>query len=102
VDPRAETGLRAVVSGHGAHVVLVHGSLGDHRQWAAIGARLAARHRVVALSRRHHWPNEPPAADAVYSYESHRDDLVAYLRQFPDPVHLVGHSYGAGIALLAA
>jgi pimeloyl-ACP methyl ester carboxylesterase len=37
-----------------------------------------------------------------YTYESNRDDLLAFLRAAGKPVHLVGHSYGAGVVLLAA
>src|SRR5215208_2858277 len=95
-------GLSANASGTGEDVVLVHGSLGDHRQWTPIVERLQPHYRVLALSRRHHWPDDPPSSDAVYTYESHCDDLLEYLHQNPRPVHLVGHSYGAGIALLAA
>jgi pimeloyl-ACP methyl ester carboxylesterase len=102
-DPAAAAcGLTAIVTGAGPRVVLVHGALGDYRQWAPIAGRLQARYRVVDISRRYHWPNAAPSPDAPYSYESHRDDLLTYLRASGGPVHLVGHSYGAGIVLLAA
>jgi pimeloyl-ACP methyl ester carboxylesterase len=95
-------GLTAHVTGHGPRVVLVHGSLGDYRQWSPIAASLSTRYSAVAISRRYHWPNPGPAPDAPYTYEGHRDDLLAYLRVTGEPAHLVGHSYGAGIVLLAA
>jgi pimeloyl-ACP methyl ester carboxylesterase len=98
----AAFGLTAMESGEGPRLVLVHGSLGDYRQWTAIGARLSTHYRVVAISRRYHWPNATPSAGAPYTYEGHRDDLLAYLRASEGPVHLAGHSYGAGIVLLAA
>lgn len=98
-----ETGLTAIENGDGPDViVLVHGALGDYRHWAAIGARLCARYRVVAVSRRFHWPNPAPSPDVSYTYEDHRDDLLQLVRWVAHPVHLVGHSYGAGVALLAA
>lgn len=43
-----------------------------------------------------------PAAGERYTYELHRDDAVTLLNELTGPVHLVGHSYGAGVALLAA
>jgi pimeloyl-ACP methyl ester carboxylesterase len=82
--------------------VLVHGALGDFRQWAPIAEALAPRFRVTAISRRHHWPGEMPSIDTPYTYDGHSADLQALLREFGAPVHLVGHSYGAGVALLAA
>jgi pimeloyl-ACP methyl ester carboxylesterase len=94
--------LWADAGGRGPDVLLVHGALGDYRQWAPIAERLRAQFRVVAVSRRYHWPNRPPPADADYSYESQCDDLLAYLRGYARRVHLVGHSYGAGIAVLVA
>jgi pimeloyl-ACP methyl ester carboxylesterase len=102
-DPGAAAfGLTAMERGEGPRLILVHGSLGDYRQWTAIGDRLSTRYRVVAISRRYHWPNAAPSLDAAYTYEGHRDDLLGYLRATGGPVHLAGHSYGAGIVLLAA
>ena len=95
-------GLHDEPSGSGPEVVLVHGALGDCRQWQAIASALAPRFRVHAVSRRHHWPGPMPARDAPYSYEGHRDDLIAFLSTLDQPVHLVGHSYGAGVVLMAA
>lgn len=94
--------IAAHVRGAGETVVLVHGALGDHRQWAPIADRLAAACRVAAISRRHHWPAPPPPLDTPYTYERHCDDLLDHLRDGAAAVHLVGHSYGAGIVLLAA
>lgn len=92
----------AVTRGQGQDVVLVHGALGDHRQWDAIGHLLERRFRVSSISRRHHWPNPMPALDTPYSYDGHCDDLRTFLRAFSAPVHLVGHSWGAGVSLLTA
>ena len=103
LDPLAcDAGLTASVLGHGPDVVFVHGSLGDYRQWDSIAARMAERFTTIGLSRRHHWPNPLPSRDTIYTYEDHRDDLLRYLRLRARRVHLVGHSYGAGVALMAA
>ena len=102
-DPlAADAGLTGRIAGSGPDVVLVHGSVGDYRQWDPIACQLRGDYRLTALSRRFHWPqaSAPPAGG--YTYETHRDDLVRYLRLRDAPVHLVGHSYGAGIVLLAA
>jgi pimeloyl-ACP methyl ester carboxylesterase len=98
----ASTALTTVVAGEGPPIVLVHGSLGDYRQWTPIAARLQAQRRVISISRRYHWPNPAPSMDTPYTYEGHVADLVDYLRTIDHPVELAGHSYGAGIVLLAA
>src|SRR5215471_7527239 len=92
----------AIARGHGPEVVLVHGSLGDYRQWTPIADRLQKSYRVISVSRRYHWPNPPPASKVLYSYEGNAEDLLSLLRSLGHPVHVVGHSYGAGVALLAA
>jgi len=94
--------LPTLSRGSGPDVVLVHGALGDQRQWDPIAAALAPRFRTHAVSRRYHWPGPMPAAGERYTYEIHRDDVLAFLERQPGPVHLVGHSYGAGVVLLAA
>jgi pimeloyl-ACP methyl ester carboxylesterase len=94
--------LPTISQGDGPDVVLVHGALGDQRQWDPIASALATGFRTHAVSRRHHWPGPMPAAGERYTYELHRDDVIALLDRLPDPVHLVGHSYGAGVVLLAA
>src|SRR5688500_3299107 len=94
--------LPTISQGGGPDVVLVHGALGDQRQWDTIAAALAARFRTHAVSRRHHWPSPMPAASERYTYELHRDDVLALMDQLSGPVHLVGHSYGAGVVLLVA
>jgi pimeloyl-ACP methyl ester carboxylesterase len=94
--------LPTVSQGSGPDVVLVHGALGDQRQWDPVAAGLAAGFRTHAVSRRHHWPGPMPPAGERYTYELHRDDVLALLDRLEGPVHLVGHSYGAGVVLLAA
>lgn len=95
------TGITAHASGTGPALVLVHGALGDLRQWDAMAAFLNGR-TVIALSRRFHWPNPAPSLDADYTVQSHCQDLLALLRSTGHPVDLAGHSYGALVVLAAA
>ncbi|HSR90311.1 MAG TPA: alpha/beta hydrolase [Gemmatimonadales bacterium] len=99
---RAPEGLAVTVRGLGTDVVLIHGALGDYRQWEPIGGVLSSSYRVIAVSRRFHWPNPPPMAHSLYSFEEQSEDLNGLLDSLDRPVHLVGHSYGAGVALLTA
>jgi pimeloyl-ACP methyl ester carboxylesterase len=89
-----------VVQGSGPPVVLVHGSVSDYREWSKQMAPLARHYRVIAYSRRYHWPNPPPGRDADASLERQADDLAAIMKALGiTPAHIVGHSYGGAVAL---
>jgi pimeloyl-ACP methyl ester carboxylesterase len=94
--------LALTARGRGPDVVLIHGALGDYRQWEPIGRALSRDNRVIAVSRRFHWPHPHPAADVDYTFEAQSADLDALLQSLGRPTHVVGHSYGAGVALLTA
>jgi pimeloyl-ACP methyl ester carboxylesterase len=86
------------VRGHGPTVVLVHGAGEDRRAWGAQERALAGEFRVVTYSRRGHPPLRGAGGD--YTYDQHVADLVALIRGLgAGPVFLVGHSYGAYLAL---
>lgn len=96
-------GLEMIERGTGHPVVLVHGSASDHRTWQAQLDGFSGEHRVIAYSRRYHRPNARIRDDADYSMLEHVDDLRELLTGLRlGPVHLVGHSYGAFVALLLA
>jgi len=95
--------LRYVDQGVGETVVLIHGSASDLRTWSGVQAALRESHRVIAYSRRYHWPNQKISDGADYSMPEHVDDLEGLLGHLDAvPVHLVGHSYGGFLALLLA
>lgn len=90
--------LHCADEGRGDPVVLVHGLLGSHRDWADLRQSLAAHHRVLAPDLFGHGASAKPMGD--YSLGSH----AATLRDLLDhleigAVTLVGHSLGGGIAL---
>lgn len=100
------TTLHSVCQGSGDAVLLVHGSLCDYRYWTPQLRSLSPTHAVHAVSLRHCWPNPSPVPrpetpiDRSYSIEHHANDLVAWLAQHAGaPMHLVGHSRGARVAL---
>jgi pimeloyl-ACP methyl ester carboxylesterase len=89
-----------IEEGSGAPVVLVHGSVSDYREWTGQMPPLARRYRVIAYSRRYHWPNSSPGADADAGVEVQADDLAAIMKVMgAAPAHIVGHSFGGAIAL---
>lgn len=97
------TSLEYFESGSGQPVVLVHGSASDHRTWEQQMPAFGGRYRVVSYSRRYHWPNEPIVEGAEYSMSEQVDDLEQLLQSLDVAgAHIVGHSYGAYLALMVA
>lgn len=90
--------------GKGEPVVFVHGALGDYRTWRAQVNSFAKNYRVIAYSRRFAYPNQQTIIDSSkHSFASHAKDLAEFLKKLNiEPAHLVGHSSGAYITLLAA
>jgi pimeloyl-ACP methyl ester carboxylesterase len=89
--------------GEGEPVVFVHGSSDDLRSWDHQLPAIGASHRAITYSRRYARPNEAIEPDADNQTLPHVDDLVTFLQVIDaTPAHLVGHSWGALICLLAA
>ena len=83
-------------------VLLLHGLGESRRQWLSLACALLARHRVIALDFPGFGDSETPSR-ARWSYESLAEtalDLLAALRL--GRVAIVGHSMGAGVAIVAA
>jgi pimeloyl-ACP methyl ester carboxylesterase len=92
-----------IEDGKGDTVVLIHGSASDRRTWDQHLREFASRYHVVSYSRRFHWPNRPISDGSDYSMGEHLEDLRSVVESLGgSPVHLVGHSYGAFLALLLA
>ncbi|MFI0468361.1 alpha/beta fold hydrolase [Saccharopolyspora sp. 5N102] len=88
-------------SGAGEPVVLVHGSWDDLRGWDALVPHLAGRFRVLGYDRRGHGGSDRPPGQGRMSEDV--ADLAALLERLEHaPAHVVGHSYGATIALSLA
>jgi pimeloyl-ACP methyl ester carboxylesterase len=87
--------LNVVVWGRGERVVCVHGSL----SWGTFAFRaqrpLADRHSLLLPDRRGYGAS---AASGPANFDVDADDAAV----LGDGAHLVGHSYGAVVALLAA
>lgn len=86
--------------GEGPPLVLLHGAFSDHRtNWAAVKPLLEPHFSAYALARRGRGETE---ATRGHEIEDEVDDAVALIRRIDEPVFLLGHSYGAHVALAAA
>ncbi len=87
--------------GRGANVALIHSSGLGAGQWRRLAHQLAPTHRVVAPSlvgygkTRWHW-------DETTDFHTDLALVEGLIATLEPPVHLVGHSYGGFLVLLAA
>ncbi len=85
-------------SGEGPPLVLVHGSFSDHKtNWTLVHPFLSEHFTVYAVARRGRGQTTsgPALADEAR-------DITAFLESLSEPACLLGHSYGAQVALRAA
>ena len=96
--------LSYVAAGAGSTtVIFVHGSLDDYRSWRNQVEPFARDYRVIAYSRRYHYPNVSDGDGGDYTAALHAADLAQLIRLSSDrPVHLVTSSYGGNVGLLTA
>ena len=88
------------VYGDGPPLLLVHGAFSDHRtNWAYVKPFLAQHYTVYAMARRGRGSSDATAGHAL---EDEIDDAASLLRRIGAPAFVVGHSYGAHVALGAA
>src|SRR3954453_15784866 len=89
--------------GHGPPLVCVHGTLGDFRTWSPVLGPLSRKHRVIAVSLRHFFPEHWDGIGDTYSIAQHVADVIAFIEQLDaKPVDLMGHSRGGHISFRAA
>lgn len=96
------TTLECHEQGSGLPVVFIHGSASDYRTWDKQERVFAQRFRTLTYSRRYHWPNESIADGAEYSMSEQVHDLEQVLQSAGSQPFVVGHSYGAYLALMVA
>jgi pimeloyl-ACP methyl ester carboxylesterase len=90
-------------AGEGPDLVLIHGVTGDLSIWFLCKAmtELAKSHRVTAFDLRGHGYSDVPATG--YTSADHAADVLAIMDEIGAPhAKLVGHSFGAVVALHAA
>jgi non-heme chloroperoxidase len=97
------TRLAYIEQGSGEPVVFIHGAVSDFRAWLEQFNALSGDYRVISYSRRAHYPNAREGGDSSYTRDAHKTDLIEFIKALNlEKPHLIGHSYGAAVALLAA
>ena len=92
--------LRARSCGAGPTVLCLHSSGASGQQWHALAEQLIG-FRVVRVDAHGHGQSPAPALDAPV-FDLDAQSLAPTLRHARDGIHLVGHSYGAALALRLA
>jgi pimeloyl-ACP methyl ester carboxylesterase len=86
--------------GSGPPLVLVHGGFSDHRtNWEFVRPLLEKRFTIYAVARRGRGETD---ATEGHSLDDEGRDVAALVESIGAPVFLLGHSYGAQVALAAA
>lgn len=93
----------ATEQGEGPIVLLLHGFPDSLRTWdAQLGVLAGAGYRAIAVATRGYEPRSQPS-DGDYSSPALAGDVLAWIDQLGgDPVHLIGHDWGASIAYTSA
>lgn len=96
-------GMAYLEIGSGPPLVLVHGTLGDFRTWNTVLGPLSKKHRVIAVSLRHFFPEHWDGEGSDYKMAQHVSDVIGFIEQVtPRPVDLLGHSRGGHIGFRVA
>jgi pimeloyl-ACP methyl ester carboxylesterase len=82
----------------GPHLLLIHGLASSQHIWDRVAPRMASRFRVTTYDQRGHGESSKPTSG--YDFASVAADLGAVLRAIgAKRAVLVGHSYGANVAI---
>jgi len=86
----------------GEPVVLVHCSAASGREWDSLGTLLSGEYRKLVPDQ---WGcGESPAwmGQSAFALAHEAAPIIALIERVGQPVHLIGHSYGGGVALRIA
>jgi pimeloyl-ACP methyl ester carboxylesterase len=93
------TEIAVAITGDGPPLVVCHGSLATARDWQLVARALSPVMTVFALDRRGH---DRSADHPAYRLEREQEDLASVADLAGGDVTLLGHSYGAIVALTLA
>ncbi len=85
--------------GSGPPLLILHGLMGQARNWATQAKMLASEYRVLAVDLRNH--GRSPWAVGM-TYEEMAADVAALAEKAGPPVRIIGHSMGGKVAMVTA
>jgi pimeloyl-ACP methyl ester carboxylesterase len=88
--------------GEGPPVIIAHCSSASHKEWLPLIEKLSSEWRVLAPDFIGYGQSDSWPEDQVFTGEADLAILLDLAKEAKKPVHLVGHSYGAALALEAA
>ncbi len=89
-------------AGTGPAVVCLHSNASSSAQWRGLMDLLSANHRVIAVDSYGSGKSPDWHSDRVITLQDEVDFIEPVLAPAGTPLALVGHSYGAAVALIAA
>lgn len=89
-------------AGAGTPVVLLHGSASSGAQWKDTIDHLRSRHRVITPDLPGYGGSTVDPDSAVETLDSDTQAIIDLIDEVGGPVHLVGHSFGAAVAIKVA
>lgn len=95
--------LHTVRGGQGAHLIFIHGAMGDWRSWSAQWPAFTQHFDCVSYSRRYSFPNQNTMPSPDHGALHEAQDLLWLMDAMEiEQATLVGSSYGAFTALALA
>jgi len=89
-------------SGEGDNIVCLHSCLGSSKQWYGLMERMENSFRVSAIDLYGYGKGPQWNLNKPFSLLDEAKPVAALLDTLTGPIHLVGHSYGAAVALKVA
>jgi pimeloyl-ACP methyl ester carboxylesterase len=89
-------------AGEGPTVLLLHSSVSGNRQWRALMPELSNRYHVIALNLIGYGQTSPWSRGRPQTLADQSALIQPFLEQHPGPVALIGHSFGATVAMRVA
>jgi pimeloyl-ACP methyl ester carboxylesterase len=103
--PATESHIGSRIEGNGPAVVLLHSSMGSKSQWRTLMEHMRGTHRLIAIDLHGYGDTAMPACPDQFSLSDEVRLVQAKLAQLLAPgerFHLIGHSFGGGVALRLA